>query len=543
MSPHARVRSSRVGKAAGRRCGRGGRAGRGSVAGGAGRGRRPAGRRGAGGRGGPAGAGRTGPGRRRAPAGPRPPASPPDGAGGRRRCGRPGRRGRGPTAAMPAPPGRGRRPGRSAPAAGGRRGRRPGPPPARRSSRSMRSSMAAGDTSASGRHSRTSDTSSSTRVSGASRMATRASPSTSMARTMAARPMRAAWLSMRATSSSGRPTRPRATVARNAWRRCSSSSPARRRGSWPAPTRSATATRARPDVALAQRLDHLVGGRAGVVDPARGRHLVELRQGVAGRPRPPLGHQADDLVGDVEPGLLGHPAQVVGQHVDRQQVELEVLGAAADGGQHLLRLGGGQHEDHVPGRLLQRLQEGVGRLGGEHVDLVDDVDLPPSGRAQAGPGHQVAHGVDPPVGGGVELEHVERAALGDLHARGADAARLAGVGIGAVQGLGQDAGARRLARAPGPAEQVGVRHPPVADRVAQGVADVVLAPDVDEPLGPEPPVEGLEGHGCSSPTLGPGWDTVGARRRRGGDGPPIHAAARLDCGTRVPPLRAAAFRP
>ena len=121
-----------------------------------------------------------------------------------------------------------------------------GPAAIARSRRSMRWRRAAGETSDSGWHRRTSDTSRSTRGSGASRMATRASPSTSMALTAAARPSRAIWASTRARSSSGRPTRLRETVARKAWRRRSSNSTARWRGSWPAPTRSATAASARP---------------------------------------------------------------------------------------------------------------------------------------------------------------------------------------------------------------------------------------------------------------------------------------------------------
>ena len=40
-----------------------------------------------------------------------------------------------------------------------------------------------------------------------------------------------------------------------------------------------------------------------------------------------------------------------------------------------LRVRGGQHEDHVRRRLLQRLEEGVEGRAREHVDLVDDVDL------------------------------------------------------------------------------------------------------------------------------------------------------------------------
>jgi hypothetical protein len=144
-----------------------------------------------------------------------------------------------------------------------------------------------------------------------------------------------------------------------------------------------------------------------VVDPPGGGDLVEDGQGVSHRPLAPPGHQLDDLHRHVEPGLGGHPLEVPGQQVEGQQPELEVLGAAADGGKHLLRLGRGQHEHHVAGRLLEGLQQRGGGVGGQHVDLVDDVDLPASGRAQGGPGDELTHGVDPPVRRGIELDHVQ----------------------------------------------------------------------------------------------------------------------------------------
>ena len=163
------------------------------------------------------------------------------------------------------------------------------------------------------------------------------------------------------------------------------------------------------------------------------------------------------------------------------------------------------------GRLLERLEQGVGRRVGEHVDLVDDVDLPAARGAEGGVGDQVAHGVDPVVGGGVELVDVERGPPGDLDARGAHAARLAVRGVGAVEGLGQDPGRRRLAGAPRAAEQVGVGHAAVSDRAAQGEHHVVLAPQLAE-------TAGAGSAGRARRTL------LGAGRRR----PPGHGAEPTD---------------
>ena len=150
--------------------------------------------------------------------------------------------------------------------------------------------------------------------------------------------------------------------------------------------------------------------------------------------------------------------QQAGQGLGAEQAELEVLGAAADGGQDLLRVGGGQHEHDVAGRLLERLQQRVRGGGGQHVHLVDDVDLPPARGAERGVRHQVAHGVDTVVGGGVELVDVEGGPPGDLDARITAPARLTVLDGGAVERLGQDARRGGLAGAARPAEEVGMSH-------------------------------------------------------------------------------------
>ena len=245
------------------------------------------------------------------------------------------------------------------------------------------------------------------------------------------------------------------------------------------------------DIPFGQGLDHLVELGQIVVDRVGGDHLVEDGERVAGRaPTAPHG-QVQRLVGDIEVGIPPHLLEQLPERLGAEQPELEMLGPAADGGQHLLRVGGGQHEDDVGGRLLQRLQQGVRGRRREHVDLVDDVDLLAARGPEGGPGHQVAHGFHPVVGGGVELVDVERGALGDLDAGGADPAGLAVPQVGAVERLGQNPGGRRLAGAPRPAEEVGVGHPPVPDGVAEGQDDVVLTPDLAEGGRPEAPVERL----------------------------------------------------
>ena len=86
------------------------------------------------------------------------------------------------------------------------------------------------------------------------------------------------------------------------------------------------------------------------------------------------------------------------------------------------------------------------------------------------------------VGGGVDFEDVHVAALGDLDARIADAARIGGRPGDAVQPARQDAGGRGLADAARPREHERLRDPFGGDRVAQGLRDAALADDVIEPL-------------------------------------------------------------
>ena len=84
-------------------------------------------------------------------------------------------------------------------------------------------------------------------------------------------------------------------------------------------------------VVIDERLDELVE-RNGLDDVAAdARHQLERRQGVARRTAALAQHRVERGVADLEAGVVGDPAHVLGQHVRRQQVELQVLRAAADG--------------------------------------------------------------------------------------------------------------------------------------------------------------------------------------------------------------------
>ena len=90
-----------------------------------------------------------------------------------------------------------------------------------------------------------------------------------------------------------------------------------------------------------------------------GQHLVEQRLGVA--------HAAIGQAGDERQrlgvGLGAFGGDDAGQLADDGRIgdaaEVEALGAADDGGRHLVRVGRGQDEDDVVGRLLDQLEQRV----------------------------------------------------------------------------------------------------------------------------------------------------------------------------------------
>ncbi len=107
------------------------------------------------------------------------------------------------------------------------------------------------------------------------------------------------------------------------------------------------------------------------------------------------------------------------QRLDLDALEVEALAARQHRDRDLARLGGGEDELHMLGRLFQRLEQAVEGLLRQHVHLVDDVDLVAGGiRLVVGAIDEIAHIVDAGVGGGVHLHHVEMAALQDGAAMG-----------------------------------------------------------------------------------------------------------------------------
>src|SRR5262249_2004039 len=87
--------------------------------------------------------------------------------------------------------------------------------------------------------------------------------------------------------------------------------------------------------------------------------------------------------------------------------QVEALAARQYGEGDLADFGGGEDEFYMRGRLLQRLQERVEGALGQHVHLVDEVDLVArQQRFVARAFDDLADVVNAGVGGGVHFQHI-----------------------------------------------------------------------------------------------------------------------------------------
>ena len=178
----------------------------------------------------------------------------------------------------------------------------------------------------------------------------------------------------------------------------------------------------RTPVGETQHVAHLLRGYR----TARQRDcLVEQRQPVANRSVGGTGDNLDRFLLNLYRFLGRHRPEMVGQLVLVDAAQVEALTARQDRNRHLANLGRREDEDNVVGRLLQRLQQTVEGLPGEHVDLVDDVDLVTRrNRFVANPFDQFADIVDAGTAGRIHFDHIDMPVLGD---RGAMLANAAGI--------------------------------------------------------------------------------------------------------------------
>ena len=210
--------------------------------------------------------------------------------------------------------------------------------------------------------------------------------------------------------------------------------------------------------------------------------MIEDGEGITHAAVGLLGDDVERLGFGLDALFLGHVLQVADDVGDGDAGEVVDLTAGEDRGEDLVLLRGGEDEDGVVWRLLEGLEEGVEGGLAEHVHLVDDIDLvSPHLRRNAHLLDERADVVDGVVRGRVELVDVERALLVERSTR---FARVAGLALGgevhAIDGLGEDACAGRLADAAWAAEEVGVSQFIVLDRVLERCGQCGLPHDAVE---------------------------------------------------------------
>ena len=201
--------------------------------------------------------------------------------------------------------------------------------------------------------------------------------------------------------------------------------------------------------------------------------LIEDRQPIAARA---LGGRSDDrqrLRLGLDAFLRADVGELLFEQLLGDAPQVEALAAAEHGDRELVDLGGREQELHVRRRFLESLQQRVESIARQHVDFVDDVDL--VARRNRRIAHRLddlAHIVDAGVAGGVHLDHVDVAALGDRPARLTDPARVdrrppLPVRPDTVQRLGDQPRGAGLADPAHPGHQERMRQPLARDRVGQ----------------------------------------------------------------------------
>ena len=175
--------------------------------------------------------------------------------------------------------------------------------------------------------------------------------------------------------------------------------------------------------------------------------------------------------------------------LDGDAPEIEALAPRENRGKNLVRLGRGKDEEGVGRWFFQRLQQRIERLLRQHVNLIHDVDLLSAALRRDPHGlSQLPDVVYLVVGCRIDFDDAQTPAFFEGAAGLADAARFRRVfplfeGRGAVDGLRQYAGDRRLAHPAGPREQVGMRQPVEPDGILQRFRNVFLRDQLTEDLG------------------------------------------------------------
>ena len=210
---------------------------------------------------------------------------------------------------------------------------------------------------------------------------------------------------------------------------------------------------------------------------ARRRQLVERRDRIAKRAARVPRNQPQRVIVGLDALSVTNPPQRLEQLVGRRAQERKRLAATTHRVGQAVRLGRAENEDHVRRRLLQRLQERVGRVGRQRMGLVEDVDAIATQHGLLIDAiANIADVIDATIRGCIELEDVERSAISNRETRLAleTRRRRRTLRVLAIKRLAEDLRERRLARATRPRKQVGMPHTVVINRIRQRLDNVAL---------------------------------------------------------------------
>ena len=239
------------------------------------------------------------------------------------------------------------------------------------------------------------------------------------------------------------------------------------------------------DPAVADEAEHFLHLRLRHAAIRKRDALVEDRERVAQAAVRLQRDEFERLVIGLRLHLVADVAQPPLDFADRDAAEIKALAARLNRRRHFVRLRRREDEHDMRGRLFERLQERVERLGRQHVHLVDDVDLVAAlGGRELHRLAQAADLVDAAVRCRVDFEDVHGRAIHDALAALAFSARVWRRALLAVQRHRENLRRARLARAAWPGEKVGVADTPRRDGLRKRARDMVLPDEVAERMRP-----------------------------------------------------------
>ncbi len=270
-------------------------------------------------------------------------------------------------------------------------------------------------------------------------------------------------------------------------------------------------------IGLVERAEHALHRVERDLAGRIGDRLVGQRQRVAHRAVRALRQQAQRRLFEGHLFLPQDVLEVADDMTRRHLLEVELEAARQHRHRDLLRIGGRQDELDVRRRLFERLEHRIERVVGEHVHLVDHIDLEARiARRIDRLFQQLGHLVHATVGCRIHLDVVDETAGVDRAASLALSAWLGGdpalpVRPGAIERLGQDARQRGLADPARAREQISVVQPLRAQGMGQRTDHVLLANQRFEVPGTVFAGEDLIGHATILPQM-----TAAANNQRSG---------------------------